>query len=53
VAVVRLLTAGLGTPNPAMYVIVPAAVICLTVVATYFAARRASLVDPLRALGYE
>jgi len=56
VAVARLLTAalvGLGTPNPATYVIVPAALICLTMVASYFPARRASLVDPLRALRYE
>jgi putative ABC transport system permease protein len=54
--VARLLTAGLlglGTPNPATYVIVPAALVCLTVAASYFPARRASRVDPLRALRYE
>ncbi len=52
----RLLTAalaGIGAPNPATYVIVPAALICLTMAATYFPARRASLVDPLVALRYE
>ena len=54
--VARLLTAGLvglGTPNPATYVVVPAALVCLTVAASYFPARRASRVDPLRALRYE
>ena len=56
VAFARLLTAalvGLGTPNPATYVIVPAALICLTMAASYFPARRASLVDPLVALRCE
>jgi putative ABC transport system permease protein len=56
VAFARLLTAalvGLGTPNPATYVIVPAVLICLTMAASYFPARRASLVDPLVALRYE
>jgi predicted permease len=56
VAFARLLTAalaGLGTPNPATYVIVPAALICLTMAASYFPARRASLVDPLVALRHE
>ncbi len=56
VVVGRLLTAalvGLGTPNPATYVIVPAALIGLTMAASYFPARRASLVDPLVALRYE
>ena len=53
VAVARLLAAalaGIGTPNPATYVVVPAALICLTMAASYFPARRASLVDPLVAL---
>ncbi len=56
VVVARLLTAalvGLGTPNPATYVIVPATLICLTMAASYFPARRASLVDPLVALRYQ
>jgi predicted permease len=56
VAVARLLTAGtagLGAPNPATYVVVPVMVLCLTMAATYFPARRASLVDPVRALKYE
>jgi ABC-type antimicrobial peptide transport system permease subunit len=55
-AVGRLLTAGtagLGAPNPSTYIIVPALLIGLTVVASYFPARRASRVDPLRALRYE
>jgi predicted permease len=55
-AVARLLKGllvGLGTPNPAIYVLVAAALICLTMAASYFPARRASLVDPLRALRYE
>jgi predicted permease len=53
VAVARVLRAalvGLGTPNPATYVIVPVALICLTMIATYFPARRATHVDPLVAL---
>ena len=56
VFVARLLTAGLvglGTPNPATYILVPTVLICLTIVASYFPARRAALVDPLRALRYE
>jgi putative ABC transport system permease protein len=55
-AVGRLLTAamaGLGVSNPATYVIVPAALIALTLAASYFPARRASRVDPLRALRQE
>jgi ABC-type antimicrobial peptide transport system permease subunit len=53
VFVARLLSAGLvglGTPNPATYLVVPALVICLTMIASYFPARRAARVDPLRAL---
>jgi predicted permease len=56
VAVARLLTAtlaGVGTPNPLTYVIVPAGLICLTMAASFFPARRASLVDPLAALRNE
>jgi putative ABC transport system permease protein len=56
VAMVRLLTAGmagLGAPNPAAYVVVPMLLIGLTLAASYFPARRASKVDPLRALRYE
>ena len=56
VAVARLLTAtlaGVGTPNPATYAIVPAGLICLTMAASFFPARRASLVDPLVALRYD
>jgi macrolide transport system ATP-binding/permease protein len=56
VFVARLLTAGLiglGAPNPQTYIIVPALLIALTLIASYFPARRASLVDPLRALRYE
>jgi ABC-type antimicrobial peptide transport system permease subunit len=44
---------GVGTPNPAVYLIVPALLILLTTAASYFPARRASLVDPLVALRYE
>jgi putative ABC transport system permease protein len=56
VAVARLLAAalaGVGTPSPLTYVIVPVALICMTVAASYFPARRASRVDPLVALRYE
>jgi ABC-type antimicrobial peptide transport system permease subunit len=56
VAVARLLRAGLaglGAPNPATYVIVPIVLIALTLAASYVPARRASNVDPLRALRYE
>ena len=56
VAVARLLAAGmagLGAPNPAAFVVVPILLIGLTLAASYFPARRASKVDPLRALRYE
>ena len=56
VIVGRLITAGLvglGAPNPATYVIVPTVLIVLTIAASYIPARRASRVDPLRALRYE
>jgi macrolide transport system ATP-binding/permease protein len=56
IVVARLLTAvlvGLGTPNPVTYVVVPLALICLTLVASYFPARRAAGGDPLVALRYD
>jgi predicted permease len=56
VGVSRLLAAGmagLGSPNVATYVIVPVTLVCLTMGASYFPARRAAAVDPLRALRYE
>jgi ABC-type antimicrobial peptide transport system permease subunit len=56
VAFGRLLTAGtagIGAPNPTIYVIVPIALIGLTMVASYFPARRAARVDPLLALRCE
>jgi predicted permease len=55
-AVARLLTAGmagLGAPNPAIYIVVPILLIALTLTASYIPARRASNVDPLQALRYD
>jgi putative ABC transport system permease protein len=55
-AVARLLAAGmagLGAPNPTVYVVVPVALMLLTLAASYFPARRASRVDPLSALRYD
>jgi len=55
-AVARMLTAGLvglGTPNPLTYVVVPLALVVVTMAACYIPARRASLIDPIRALRYE
>jgi putative ABC transport system permease protein len=55
-AVERLVRAGLvglGAPNPATYAIVPVLLILLTLMASYVPARRASRIDPLRALRYE
>jgi ABC-type antimicrobial peptide transport system permease subunit len=56
VVVARMLTiglAGLGAPNPLTYVVVPAALLLITLAACYIPARRASLIDPIRALRYE
>jgi predicted permease len=44
---------GLGTVSPATYVVVPVLLILVTLVACYIPARRASLVDPIKALRYE
>jgi putative ABC transport system permease protein len=49
----RLITAGLvglGAPSQATYIIIPGVLIVLTMAASYIPARRASRVDPLRAL---
>jgi putative ABC transport system permease protein len=54
--VARLLTAGLvglGAPNPITYAVVPVALVLITMAASYVPARRASLIDPIRALRYE
>jgi putative ABC transport system permease protein len=44
---------GLGAPNPITYVVVPIALLLITMGACYIPARRASLIDPIRALRYE
>jgi ABC-type lipoprotein release transport system permease subunit len=41
---------GVGRLDPATYVVVALAIAAVTVLATYFPARRASRVDPLVAL---
>jgi predicted permease len=54
--VARVLAAGLagiGSPNPLTFVLVPVALIVITLTACYIPARRASLIDPVTALRHE
>jgi predicted permease len=51
--ILQLGLVGLGKPNPAVLVIVPVALLVVTMAACYMPARRASQIDPIRALRYE
>jgi putative ABC transport system permease protein len=56
IGVTRLIKAGLvglGAVSPATFIIVPLVLITVTLGACYVPARRASLVDPIKALRYE
>ena len=44
---------GLGTPNPATFIVVPLAVLVVTMAACFAPAWRASRVDPIKALRFE
>ena len=44
---------GLGKPNPATFIVVPVAVLLVTMAACWPPAWRASRVDPLRALRFD
>ena len=54
--VARVLTiglVGLGSPNPMTFVVVPIALMMVTMAACYLPAHRASKIDPIRALRYD